>query len=293
MKSPKRVEAALATDGFEINGDKTHCICSSADQGTIQVKGKEVVVGGPEVKIKVLGANFFSLGGGVPVLIASMQQKARAVWQAKKHVFWVGGSSSEVLALLDTLVRPAALWGCSTWPTHAAILQAANTLQLRFLRHSKNPKRKVGETWAQWNQRTLRSARSRLFHVGGQRWYTFILSQIWSLHGHLARSPSNARFLMWRDLQWWETEKSKPRGARHSNRFNPNLDVERGMVKAAGLGWKKGQRTDASGGSLSASMSTRMSPTAGATQHPQPLSWQTLNYSSSTMHLPQRMNVDT
>ena len=58
--------------------------------------------------IKVLGANF-SLGGGAPVIIASMQQKATAVWHANRHVFLAGGKCHEILSLIDTLVRPAAV----------------------------------------------------------------------------------------------------------------------------------------------------------------------------------------
>ena len=34
-------------------------------------------------------------------------------------------------------------------------------------------------------------------------------------------------------------EKRSPRGARHAKRFNPNLDVERGIVRTAGLLWKQ------------------------------------------------------
>ena len=62
-----------------------------------------------------------------------------------------------------------------------------------------------------------------------------MLAQIWRLHGHLARAPTNLQFLQWRDLECWEKEKRNPRGARHANRFNPNLDVERGIVRTAGL----------------------------------------------------------
>ena len=74
---------------------------------------------------------------------------------------------------------------------------------------------------------------------GGGRWSAFILAQIWKLHGHLARAPANLQFLKWRDLEWWERENGNPRGARHSKRFSPNLDVERGIVKTAGLCWKQ------------------------------------------------------
>ena len=143
----------------------------------------------------------------------------------------------DVLALLDTLVRPAALCGGRTWPSHAAILQAANTIQLRLLRDAKQPKKLKGEDWKTWNQSCQSEnaqGRGRAVvhvHTGADLETPF--------YGQIACSPTNLPFLQWRDLGWSEQEKKNPRGARHSKRFNPNLDVERGIVKTAGLLWKQ------------------------------------------------------
>ena len=46
--------------------------------------------------------------------------------------------------------------------------------------------------------------------------------------------------LAWKDLAWWELEKSKPRRERHTHvKFNPLADPERQVVAVAGLGWKE------------------------------------------------------
>ena len=89
----------------------------------------------------------------------------------------------------DVLIRPSSLWGCGTWPCHTALLQAANTVQLRILRDSGGYPRKTRETWADWNQRSLRMCRVQLHKYKHERWSTFILRQIWQLHGHVARGP--------------------------------------------------------------------------------------------------------
>ena len=85
------------------------------------------------------------------------------------------------------IIRPAALWGCSTWPCHVALLQAANAMQLRILRDSGNYGQCQGETWAEWSQRTLRQCRLCLHKAKHGRWSTFILGQTWQLPGHIAR----------------------------------------------------------------------------------------------------------
>ena len=140
----------------------------------------------------------------------------------------------------DALIRPSASWGCGTWPCHTALLQAANTAQLRILRDSGRYPRKTGETWSDWNQRSLRMCRVQLYKYKHERWSTFILRQIWQLHGHIARgSEVGKKLLAWKDLLWWQGEQKKRKGTRHAGRFNPTADVERSIVKIAGLYWKE------------------------------------------------------
>ena len=69
-------------------------------------------------------------------------------------------------------------------------------------------------------------------------WTEFLAAS--GLQGHVARGGGVGRtFLEWRDLLWWSREQAKRKGARHGGRFNPNLDVERFLVKTAGLHWKQ------------------------------------------------------
>ena len=139
----------------------------------------------------------------------------------------------------DALIRPSALWGCGTWPCHSALLQAADTMQLRILRDSGGYTRRTGEAWAEWNQRSLRMCRVHFHKMQHERWSTFILRQIWQLHGHIARGcEAGRKLLAWKDLLWWQEQQRQRRGARHAGRFNPTADVEKSIVKIAGLHWK-------------------------------------------------------
>ena len=190
QKRVEKVETALAREGLHIIGEKTECVCSHACEGAgIRVGGQQVPLQGPGHVIKVLVANF-SMGCSVSTIIAAMQQKAAGVLAANKAIFRGHGTLANKA---DILIRPAALRGCGTWPCHAALLQAANTMQLRILRDSGNYGRHQGEIWAEWNQRTLRQCRLSLHRTKQGRWSTFILGQIWQLHGHVARGCEMGR----------------------------------------------------------------------------------------------------
>ena len=139
--------------------------------------GQQVPVRGPAHTIKVLGATF-SLGSSVATIIAAMQQKARGDLAANKAIFRGQVTLEDKAKMADIIIRPAALWGCGTWPCHAALLQAANTMQLRMLRDSGTYGRHQGETWAEWNQRTLRQCRLCLYRAKLGRWSTVIHSVI-------------------------------------------------------------------------------------------------------------------
>ena len=47
------------------------------------------------------------------------------------------------------------------------------------------------------------------------------------------------RLAAWKGLLWWQREQRQRKGARHAGRFNPALDVERSVVKVAGLDLKE------------------------------------------------------
>ena len=209
----RQVEQRLAIEGLHINGDKTECVCLQPKPGeTILVGGQTVQVRDPNHPVKVLGAPL-TMSSAISVTSATMQQKARAALAGNKATFRGKGSLGHKAIMSDVLIRPSALWGCGTWPCHAALLQAANTVQLRILRDSGGYTRKAGETWKEWNQRFLRMCRVLLHKLKHECWSTVILKQIWTLHGHVARGcEMGKKLLAWKDLLWWQEQQRQRRG---------------------------------------------------------------------------------
>ena len=163
------------------------------------------------------------------VILGGASERARKAFHANKAVMCGNTSVDEKLKAMLALVRPAALWACSTWPVNDALLRGINTVQLQLLRKALGGRRRPGEEWVEWNQRTLRLARLHLRRKSaGGRWSTFVLGTIWQLHGHAARRESPLKeILIWRNMNWWRQQQNLRGGARHARRFCPALDVER------------------------------------------------------------------
>ena len=60
------------------------------------------------------------------------------------------------------VVREAGLWGSPTWPVNDSILRTANGIQLHHTRDMLKVGRTPGESWVEWNTRSLRLARIAL-----------------------------------------------------------------------------------------------------------------------------------
>ena len=99
-------------------------------------------------------------------------------------------------------------------------------------------KRQPTEEWATWNKRSLRHCRLALFHCGGIRWSSFVLSQIWTAVGHICRGdPVGNQIFGWRSLAWWEDQKNAGNPIKHASRFNAFMDIDRQLSDTAGKAW--------------------------------------------------------
>ena len=131
-------------------------------------------------------------------------------------------------------------WSGQAWPITDAILRAINSTQLQQICRMMHPGRRPGETWGEWNLRTLRGGRSctaaeqsfalehlsTAAHVGAVRGHGQV--QAWGAGRAVVAQPL-----------WWEGEKTKPKKQRvtHVHRYNAFVDPERQLVHVAALEW--------------------------------------------------------
>ncbi|CAE7450816.1 pol [Symbiodinium microadriaticum] len=222
------LEDKLKKKNLVLNAKKTQAIANVEDRKPLDIGGKQVPIQKGDAIMTILGSPV-TFDNVPAVILGGASERARKAFHANKAVMCGNTSVDEKLKAMLALVRPAALWACSTWPVNDALLRGINTVQLQLLRKALGGRRRPGEEWVEWNQRTLRLARLHLRRKSaGGRWSTFVLGTIWQLHGHAARRESPLKeILIWRNMNWWRQQQNLRGGARHARRFCPALDVER------------------------------------------------------------------
>ena len=231
----------LLPRGLQVHPRKTEIIDNMQGGDEFQVSKNLVKSKGPDHIIEVLGSPL-SFRGEPAMLVAEMQKRCRQAFWGNRGILLADAPLTGRLQNYVILVRQAALWGCQTWPCTEYILKSANTLQALQIRGMLKQKRGSAAGWLEWHKRSLRMARLQIQRHKIERWSSFILGQIWSLYGHVARGdPVTTAMLSWRGMRWWRTQQSIPvswGGERHAQRFNPVLDTERHIVEIAGLDWQ-------------------------------------------------------
>ena len=145
--------------------------------------------------------------------------------------------------------------GAVHWTKEDLIL--LNTLQMHILRDIFHIHRQVGENWVDYNQRSLRMTRAWIHANAVPRWSTKVRLLQHSIAGHWCRQVEDdgrgisaklgipARFLLWRNLEWWKAQQRlsvRVGGLRHPRQFYP-ANLEREIAEILGVTWMQ-QATD-------------------------------------------------
>ncbi|CAE7557635.1 unnamed protein product [Symbiodinium sp. CCMP2592] len=227
----------LPRRGLFLHPEKTDIISTSEKPTTFKVAGEIVATKGPEHAFYVLGSPL-SFQGGTAMLLAEAQTRARKAFWSHRESFTSDATFRQKLQIHVVLVRQSALWACQTWPCHSSLLRAVNAIQLSQVRTMLGLRRQPCEEWATWNKRSLRRSRLALYHHGGTRWSTFVLSQIWTAVGHICRGdPVGGKIFQWHSLQWWQEQKDRGIDVQHAHRFNAYMDIDRQLSETVGKGW--------------------------------------------------------
>ncbi|CAE7807571.1 unnamed protein product [Symbiodinium sp. CCMP2592] len=231
------LDGRLPRRGLFLHPGKTDIISTSDKETTFKVAGEDVLTNGPKHIFHVLGSPL-SFQGGTAMLLAEAQSRARKAFWCHRESFTSDATFRQKLQIHVVLVRQSALWACQTWPCHSNLLRSVNAIQLGQVRTMLGLRRQPCEEWATWNKRSLRRSRLALFHSGGLRWSTFVLSQIWTAVGHICRGdPIGGATFQWHSLRWWQRQKDRGIPVQHAQRFNAYMDIDRQLSETAGPEW--------------------------------------------------------
>ena len=231
------LEDKLKKKNLVLNAKKTQVIANVEDRKPLDIGGKQVPIQKGDAIMTILGSPV-TFDNVPAVILGGASERARKAFHANKAVMCSSTSVDEKLKAMLALVRPAALWACSTWPVNDALLRGINTVQLQLLRKALGGRRRPGEEWVEWNQRTLRLARLHLRRKIRRR----TLEHLCPRH-HLAapwtRSPKRdplKEILIWRNMVAPTTETSEGVLVMHEGSAQ-RLDVERHITNLAGDDW--------------------------------------------------------
>ncbi|CAE7484674.1 unnamed protein product [Symbiodinium sp. CCMP2592] len=247
------LERHLRTAGLVLATEKTKIIASEAYRGPRRIKVGEnfFEIASPGESVKVLGLGF-SFHESPSQQAKELLARTRAA--AAKHRDLLRGHASwgRKLTLIKSLVEGQFKWTAGALHWAAEDLRQANVLQLHVLRDSFRLHRRPGESWVDWNSRTMRQCRAWLASQGQNRWSSCILTLQHTLHGHWARRREMIfrnghcteepclpmRALLWRSTGWWRFQQqlSPLTGVRHEGRFYAS-NTERQLSEVHGTRW--------------------------------------------------------
>ncbi|CAE7210723.1 pol [Symbiodinium sp. CCMP2456] len=172
----RAVGRGLERAGLLLAAKKTKIIASPAFSGARRVRlgSDEFCIAPSSESIKVLGVNF-SLFEKPNQQALELLARTRAAAGMHRDILGAKGSWTNKMKMLRCLVESRFTWcaGALHWGNEE--LQAANTLQLHILRSAFQLRRLSGESWLDWNTRSMRFVRVWLHNGGWLRWSDRIL----------------------------------------------------------------------------------------------------------------------
>ena len=245
----KVVDRCLARVGLKLATEKTKIVANEHYVGPKRVKIRDdmFVIAERGESVRVLGVNF-SLGKDASEQAKEIISRTRQAAAEHKDILEAAGSWRSKTNIMRTLLESQFNWvgGALHWSQED--LHSLNLVQLHTCRSSFGLKRYAGETWVDWNKRSLRMVRLWLHTNHVSRWSERILTLQHMLHGHWARRTEVAggipqpcppmKALQWRCTHWWRGQQSMSPAVslRHPGRFYAS-NTERQLAEALGPLW--------------------------------------------------------
>ena len=172
--------------GLRLNVKKCQLYCSQDVPGahTVVVQGVQMVAG---KDIEVMGLQMRK-GLSVCELLQPLVARAKAKFWSLKHLLRSRTPIKGRVKLLQRVVTGAALWCIAAVPPCRAAMGLLNSMQAMLVGWMMRLSRYQSETWVQFRQRVVRSARNVLHSSGSARWSTLWLQRWWDYSGHRVRT---------------------------------------------------------------------------------------------------------
>ena len=227
--------------GLTLNIAKCQLYCTPACPGPHTIQVEDVRLQGQD-RLEIMGV-CMAQGTSVNALIQPLLTRGQNKFWSLKHLFRCKAPAIARVKLMHRIVTNTVLWCAASFPPDRGSLKAVNTQQTLLVGWLLRLGKRAEETWLEFRQRIVRSARALLHRAGLPRWSTCWLQRWWGYAGHRARAmlrdhpPFSSHLDSVRTLEWWQN--SKRAGVSHPGTFFPRLmNLERAMDKACGGNWR-------------------------------------------------------
>ena len=218
----------LAYFGLVVQPAKCKLLCLRGSRATPLMLDGKAVYPMPENEVLSVMNLPLSIECTEHKVLEALVDKARGKFFGILHILCSNAPMMARVKVLEALV-----------PTPQA-QQLLNYFQYNGIRRMMGVKRKAGELWVEYESRSLRIARAKVFQMCKTRWGDKHLSAFWKYTGHLAREGQQqeasvaGKLAHFRTLSWWEIQQRGQRGVRHHRHFPFFMNTERRIAKTIG-----------------------------------------------------------
>ncbi|CAE7801742.1 pol [Symbiodinium sp. CCMP2592] len=228
--------------GLHLNVQKCQLYCSkdTASPHSIRVQEHTLVA---HESLEIMGLQLRK-GMSMCELLQPLISRAKQKFWSLKHLLRCKTPIRGRVHLFQRVVAGTALWCISALPPDKASMGLLNSIQAMLLGWMMRLYRAEGETWIQFRQRVIRSARSLLHSSGCLRWSTLWLQRWWDYSGHRVRGllhpqpPLSAYVDEFRSLSWWRHTQKLKSGPRHGHHYARLTALEEGMNRVCQGPWR-------------------------------------------------------
>ena len=245
QKYVDRLLPLLAEFGLVVQPTKCKLLClRGSRRATLLLDGKPINVL-PEDEV----LNVMNLPLGVVCteqnILEAMVDKARGKFYGIAHILCSNAPLSARFRVLRAVVFGAIRWSLGVLVPTPQAQQTLNFFQCNCIRRMLGIKRVATETWPDYEARSLRIARAKVYQMKWKRWGDRHLEAFWRYTGHVVREGQRhgatvAGILAnFRPITWWDQQQRGSGGARHRRHFPHLMNTERKFSRVTGsLAWR-------------------------------------------------------
>ena len=230
----------LAEFGLRVQPEKCKLMCLRGNRTvSLMVDGKELR---PIPQEDVLMIMNLPLGmeSTEQRILEAVVDKARGKFFGILHILCSTAPLRARLRVLEAVVFGAIRWCIGALVPTVQAQQLLNCFQYNCVRRMMGLRRGKDELWVDYESRSLRLARAKVYQIEKIRWGDKHVLAFWRYTGHLIResqkeSPSvSGSMANFRDLVWWNQQQGQQGGKRHQRHFPFLMSTERRIANIIG-----------------------------------------------------------